>query len=158
MDYIKTYSSKEIAERLSIQPVTVRKYSQMLESQGYSFTRDNNNWRQYSEDDIAYLKYIVNMRKSGNSLDECIEHVANLYNSNLSISQPDTPLQKPLNEIFNFIQEQQDFNQKLLKQIDQRDKRLAERDRNLMIVLDELSKTKKQIAATKQKKWWQFWK
>lgn len=157
MNYIKTYSSKEIAKRLSIQPVTVRKYSQMLEDQGYSFTRDNNNWRQYSDNDIEYLRYIVNMRKAGNSLGECIEHVANLYKSNLSISQPDTPIQKPLSEIFNFIQEQQDFNQKFLKQIEQRDKRLAERDKNLMIVLNELTEAKKQIAAS-EKKWWQFWK
>ncbi|WP_445490006.1 hypothetical protein [Niallia sp. 03133] len=36
---IKTYSSKDVAKRLSIEPVTVRKYSQMLEDEGYSFNK-----------------------------------------------------------------------------------------------------------------------
>ncbi|MEK3956143.1 MULTISPECIES: MerR family transcriptional regulator [Psychrobacillus] len=44
----KTYSSKEVAKRLSIQPVTIRKYSQLLEEQGYLFAKAENGWRQYS--------------------------------------------------------------------------------------------------------------
>lgn len=40
---INAYSSKNVAKRLSVEPVMIRKYSQMLEEQGYSFKKDNNN-------------------------------------------------------------------------------------------------------------------
>lgn len=55
---IKTYSSKDVAKRLSIEPVTVRKYSQMLEEHGYSFNKDEKGWRHYTEDDIRFLEYL----------------------------------------------------------------------------------------------------
>ncbi|WP_133141839.1 MerR family transcriptional regulator, partial [Clostridioides difficile] len=70
------YSSKDVAKRLSIEPVTVRKYSQMLEEQGYSFKKDEKNWRQYSEDDVHFLEYICHLKEMGKSLDESIQHVA----------------------------------------------------------------------------------
>ncbi|WP_040038000.1 MerR family transcriptional regulator [Bacillus thermotolerans] len=67
----------------------------MLEEQGYSFQKDNNNWRQYNEDDIQYLKYISSMKAKGKSLDQAIQHIASLYHSNLTILQPDMSLQEP---------------------------------------------------------------
>src|SRR5690625_1495064 len=104
----KTYSSSQVSNRLSIEPVTVRKYSQMLEHKGYIFQKDNNNWRMYSEDDITFLKYICNMRDMGKPLDESIDHIANLYQLNLSISKPDTTIQNPQNQVFEFMKNQQE--------------------------------------------------
>lgn len=147
---IKTYSSRDVAKRLLIEPVTVRKYSQMLEEQGYSFKKDEKGWRHYSEDDIKFLEYLCNMKLMGKSLDESVKHVASLYRANLSISQPDTSLQEE-NPMLQFIKSQEEFNKKLLERMDQRDK-------NLMAAIRELQETKKQIAAATQKKWWQFWK
>lgn len=154
----KTYSSSEVAKRLSIKPVTVRKYSQMLEEQGYSFQKDNNGWRQYNEDDIQYLKYIASMKAKGKSLDQAIQHIASLYHSNLNILQPDMSLQEPEKRLLNFIQQQEELNRKILDQLEAQEKRQIERDQNLMRVLNELQETKKQIATTSQKRWWQFWK
>jgi len=154
----KTYSSSEVAKRLSIKPVTVRKYSQMLEEQGYSFQKDNNNWRQYNEDDIQYLKYISSMKAKGKSLDQAIQHIASLYHSNLTILQPDMSLQEPEKKLLNFIQQQEELNHKILDQLEAQERRQIERDQNLMRVLNELQETKRQIAATSQKRWWQFWK
>lgn len=150
-----TYSSKDVAKRLSVEPVTIRKYSQMLEEQGYSFKKDNNNWRQYSEEDIVFLEYICNMRDMGKSLDESVQHVASLYRLNLSIAKPDTALQEPKEQLMNFIQNQQEFNQKILERLDAQEQRQAERDRNLMLALRETQEAKQQIAASK-KKWWKL--
>lgn len=151
-----TYSSKDVAKRLSVEPVTIRKYSQMLEEQGYSFKRDNNNWRRYSEEDIVFLEYICNMRDMGKSLDESIHHVASLYRLNLSIAKPDTALQEPKEQLMNFIQNQQEFNQQILERLEAQEQRQAERDQSLMHVLRESLEAKQQIAASK-KKWWKFW-
>ncbi|HDR3891054.1 TPA: DUF3967 domain-containing protein [Bacillus cereus] len=47
--------------------------------------------------------------------------------------------------------QQQEFQRIVLQKID-------ERDQNLMSMIRETQETKKLIAATQQKKWWQFWK
>lgn len=47
--------------------------------------------------------------------------------------------------------QQQDFQKAIIQRMD-------ERDQNLMAMIRENQETKKLIAATQQKKWWQFWK
>nr|WP_255257065.1 DUF3967 domain-containing protein [Bacillus toyonensis] len=47
--------------------------------------------------------------------------------------------------------QQQDFQKAVIQRMD-------ERDQNLMTMIRETQETKKLIAATQQKKWWQFWK
>lgn len=47
--------------------------------------------------------------------------------------------------------QQQDFQKAVIQRMD-------ERDQNLMAIIRENQETKKLIAATQQKKWWQFWK
>ena len=145
-----------LIEGLSIQPVTVRKYSQMLEEQGFSFEKDNNGWRQYSEDDIKYLEYLCNMKAMGKSLDQAVNHIATLYRSNLSIAQSAITLQEK-NPLVEFIQAQQEFNQRISDRLEASEKRQIERDQNLLKAIKETQEVKKQLAATQQKKWWKFW-
>lgn len=153
----KTYSSKDVAKRLSIEPVTVRKYSQMLEEQGYSFKKDEKRWRHYSDNDIKFLEYLCNMKAMGKSLEESVKHVASLYQSSLSISQADISLQSE-DILLEFIRSQHEFNKKILERLEAQEKRQTERDENLIKALRESQEVKKQIAATQQKKWWQFLK
>ncbi|SCM99107.1 Uncharacterized protein BWINRASL_05338 [Bacillus mycoides] len=47
--------------------------------------------------------------------------------------------------------QQQDFQKAVIQRMD-------ERDQSLMTMIRETQETKKLIAATQQKKWWQFWK
>lgn len=153
----KTYSSKDVAKRLSVQPVTVRKYSQMLEDEGYSFEKDQNKWRQYSEDDVRFLEYLCNMRTMGKPLDEAVKHVASLYRSNLSISQSATTLQSE-NVLFEFMKAQHEFNQKIITRLETQERGQIERDKNLLEAIRETQEVKKQLATANQKKWWKFWK
>lgn len=153
---MKVYSSKEVAERLSLQPVTVRKYSQMLEEQGYIFTKDDKGWRLYSEDDIVSLQYLSNMRAAGKTLNESVDYVATLYRSNLSLSQSAISLQEQ-NPLVEFVQMQQAFNQKILERLEASENRQIERDQNLLKALRETQEVKK-LVLSKQKRWWEFWK
>lgn len=150
----KIYSSKEVAKRLSIQPVTVRKYSQMLEDKGVSFAKDEKGWREYSEENIKFLEYLCNMKSMGKSLEEAIDHMATLYHANLSISPSAISLQEQ-KTLTDFMQAQLEFNQKLVEQLERIENRQIERDNNLIRVLRESQEAKKEIAATAQKKWWQ---
>ncbi|MEZ7173753.1 DUF3967 domain-containing protein [Sporosarcina sp. OR05] len=153
---MKIYSSKEVAERLKLQPVTVRKYSQMLEEQGYSFTKDDKGWRLYSEDDITSLQYLSNMRAAGKTLHESVDYVATLYRSNLSLSQSAISLQES-NPMMEFMKAQQEFNQKILERLEASEKRQMERDQNLLKAIRETQEVKKLILS-KKKRWWEFWK
>lgn len=152
----KLYSSKEVAKRLSIQPVTVRKYSQMLEDKGVSFKKDEKGWREYSEDHIAFLEYLCNMKSMGKSLEESANHIAMLYRANLSIAQPAISLHEP-NILIEFMKVQHEFNEKLVAQLEKIEQRQMERDHNLMQVLLETQEAKKELVATQQKKWWRLW-
>lgn len=160
----KVYSSKEVAKRLSIEAVTVRKYSQMLEKQGYFFQKDDKNWRQYTENDIYFLRHVRDIKDLGKSLEESINYVAYLYRRHQDVSQPDMTTQFPQEEVHSFqeelrsfIKSQQEFNQEILKMLEVQE-RQKERDRSLMFAINQSLGTQKKISAMKRKKWWQFWK
>lgn len=152
------YSSKDVAKRLSVQPVTLRKYAQLLEDKGVSFTKDEKGWRAYSEENIRFLEYLCNMKLMGKSLEEAADHIATLYRMNLSIAQPAIPLQGE-NLFIEFMKTQQDFNQKLMEQLNkieqrQLEQQQIERDHMFMQTIRE---SQKQQTTTPQKKWWNFW-
>lgn len=90
------YASKDVAKRLSVHPVTLRKYAQLLKDKGVSFTKDEKGWLTYSEENIRFLEYLCNMKTIGRSLEEAADHIAVLYRANLSIAQPAIPLQEEI--------------------------------------------------------------
>lgn len=61
------------------------------------------------------------------------------------------------NPLVEFIQTQQEFNQRVLERLEASEKRQVERNQNLMIAIRETQEVKKQLAATQQKRWWNFW-
>lgn len=149
------YSSKDVAKRLSLQPVTVRKYSQLLEEHGYVFEKDEKGWRQYSEEHIASLEYLCTMKAMGKSLEESAQHIATLYRSNLALSKPAIPLQEA-NPLIELVQMQQEFNQKLLDRLETLEKNQIEREQHLLQAIQDTQDEKKLIGKA-QKKWWKIW-
>ncbi|KAA6450864.1 DUF3967 domain-containing protein [Bacillus swezeyi] len=153
-------TSKDVSSRLGIETVTVRKYSKLLESHGYFFERDTKGWRLYNKDDLSAIEYLYNMNKlDGQSLQKAAEHIAHLYRSKLTVSQPDTPIQNDEGHaLFQFVKQQEKFNKMMLERIELFEKRQQERDEMLMKSLRESQETQKMLAAAREKKWWQFWK
>lgn len=154
----KRYASSEVAKRILVEPVTVRKYSQMLEAKGYIFEKDEKDRRRYTEDDLTAFQHLITLRQGGLSLEESIEKIAELYRLNLSILRSDTALQQEQSPLLTFMKRQEEFNQKILERFEEQEKRQDQRDQNLLLTLKETLEVKKQIAAAQTKKWWQFWK
>ena len=152
---ITLYASKHVAKRLSVQPVTLRKYAQLLEDKGLSFTKDEKGWRTYSEENIRFLEYLCDMKSTGKSLEEAADHIAALYRANLSIAQPAIPLQEE-HSFTTLMKAQHEFNQKLVEQLERIEQRQIERDQQLMKAIRETQEAKKQLAATQKKKWWKL--
>lgn len=152
------YSSKDVAKRLSVQPVTLRKYAQLLEDKGVLFTKDEKGWRSYSEENIRFLEYLCNMKTMGKSLEEAADYIATLYRANLAIAPSAIPLQEE-QMWTDFMKAQYEFNQKLIEQLERIEQRQIDRDQQLMKAIRETQEAKKELAATLQnKKWWKFWK
>jgi DNA-binding transcriptional MerR regulator len=60
----KSYWSREVAELLGISDSTLRKYCLILEQNGYSFLRDDNNRRAFIERDVIALRKFQEMAKN----------------------------------------------------------------------------------------------
>ena len=60
------------------------------------------------------------------------------------------------------MEQQEAQSRHLLEQLRNRDEyiasKLEQRDRDLMAAIRATQETQKMIAATQQKRWWQFWK
>ena len=163
----KRYTSKEIAKRINIEPVTLRKYSIELEKRGMEFEKNENNWRLYSDIDLSYFRYLARLRDDGVSLEDAMTTVIDLYKSNLNIMPkkieenditiPDMRALE-LQKVAEFMEEQRLFNQQILEKMTKAELRAQERDQLLLTAMKESLETRKQIAAAiEKKKWWQFW-
>lgn len=157
-------TSKDIAKEISVEPVTVRKYAQALEDKGYTFLKNDRDWRVYKESDIKALEYFKVLRESNYSVEDCAERVATLYRENLAIADTDIAIQKRnLNKFEAFKEQQESFNKELINRLEKQQNyfegRLEERDQKLIEVLREVQDTKKLIAAAEEKKkpWWKLW-
>lgn len=154
----KTYTTSEVAKRINISPVTVRKYAQLLEEKGYVYTRDHKGWRQFTNQDLGALEHISTLRHNNHfSVEESINQISSLYRDKFSVLPTDTALQEETS-LEDFMKTQVEFNKKVLDRLDQQEKRQAERDQNLTIAMREILDNKRQIASAKQKRWWKFWK
>jgi DNA-binding transcriptional MerR regulator len=58
---MKEYSTKDIANIVSIAAPTVRKYAQVLEKAGYVFTKNENGFRVFTDSDIEIFEQMKSM-------------------------------------------------------------------------------------------------
>jgi len=59
----RTYTGKEVARKLGIGASTLRKWSLLLEQQGYWFVRDSQNRREYRQIDVTALERFYRLTK-----------------------------------------------------------------------------------------------
>lgn len=73
---VKVYSPGEIAKLLNVKESTLRKYSILLEKTGYTFQRNNQKQRWYSDNDVIALQKLVTLKNNADmSLKDCAESV-----------------------------------------------------------------------------------
>lgn len=172
------YGSSDIALTLKIQESTLRKYSLLLEKNGYEFLKNESGHRAYFDEDIIVLKKMIELK---NSTDMTLEQASKsviAWKKGGDIALRDTEENRHVvryNELFeefkSFKEQQLDynaqlmnFNRELLERLDKQEEyiksSIEERDRKLMLALRETLETKQQLAFTEQeeKKWWKFWK
>lgn len=163
-----TYWSRQIADLIGIGDSTLRKWCRILESHGYRFLRDENERRAFIDHDAVALRYFKELTQDkGVSLDIAAKSIVErfgqeaIHTMSLSAMPENDRYTSDMQRLFEHIQNQEDFNSKLLEELTAQRRYIEEsiqrRDDVLMQTIREMLETKKQLAAA-QKKWWMFWK
>jgi DNA-binding transcriptional MerR regulator len=172
------YWNKEVADILQIGDSTLRRWCLLLEENGYNFNKDQNNNRAFNDQDLIILRRFKEVSKTKgvtlngavNAILSTVErpnqttlvHEVEHKGDENDIVQSESKVL--LDKIMNKLEKQEEFNQELLKRLDQQqeyiDKNINHRDEQLMAVLREIQETKKLTAVTTEEKksWWKWWR
>lgn len=157
----KAYWNHEVAERLQMGKSTLRRWCMELEKQGYIFSKGEQESRAFTKRDVLILEKIKKLQSEGEKLEYAIKQVISEQEQALL-----TPQSTPRPVDIDWQAERAQLKQELLAEIKQEllsseqriFHRLEDRDQLLMQHVREMQETKKLMAVTLQKKWWQFWK
>lgn len=157
----KAYWNHEVAEQLQMGKSTLRRWCLELEKQGYIFSKGEQESRAFTKRDVLVLEKIKELQNKGEKLEHAIKRVINGHEQALL-----TPQSIPRSVDIDWQAERAQLKRELLAEIkkellssEQRIfHRLEDRDQLLMQYVREMQETKKIMAATEQKKWWQFWR
>jgi len=140
---LTTYTPGELASKLKIQPGTLRKYSQLLETKGVSFERDSQDHRIYYENDYQNFYYLCELRRRNTPVDKAITQIAELYLQNLTTLQTATTQQSD--------DSQAEIIRVLQKELEEARNERKETNELLYQIVAELRATREQVAAIQEK-------
>ncbi|WP_141535112.1 MerR family transcriptional regulator, partial [Bacillus cereus] len=74
------YSSSEVYSRLGVSGSTLRKYSDVLEREGYDVRKNNRGRREYTEFDVVLIEQLVELSKQdGMTLEKAAKMIAKQF-------------------------------------------------------------------------------
>ncbi|MEB9862844.1 DUF3967 domain-containing protein [Bacillus cereus] len=198
------YSPSDVAEQLGIQSSTLRKYADVLEREGYSFTKNERGHRKYREVDVLVFRKVINLKNDTDvTLDNAAKQIVSWHQGVEVLplerheieryEEPDfnaTTLQTTIQEQNKVIERQNELLQELTRRLAEQDQRFTQRESELMSAIEtiqesqkliatnnsedmaknknrdemlmqtirEVQDVKKMLAASKDRKWYEFWK
>ncbi len=168
------YDTSTVSKILGVQESTLRKYCALMGKHNYEFNKNTVGHRIFYKKDIEVIKKIVDLKNAGSlTLNESVKTILESDIDDVSavepISNPDYA--KILDEFATFKNEQQQFNQQLIEQLQKQQdyikNSIEERDKKLMFAIKESMEMRRQLVAAeeekkenekKKKSWWHFWK
>lgn len=163
MDLI--YDTEMVSNILGVQSSTIRKYCTLMQKYGYEFNKNSVGHRVFYSKDIVLIKKIVELKNSSSlTLTDAVQTILNSDIADItdieSIANPS--YEKLLKQFEEFKNQQMEFNKTLLQQLEKQQEYIKnsinERDLKLLAAIKDSMETRKQIAESKRKLWWQFWK
>lgn len=174
----------QVAKRLKISPSTVKKYYLLIESYNcYAFKRDERERIIFDDYDVKLLQRLVELKSMPQVTleDACKlllkEEGLTVNNTDMTVITPGADdLKEVLRELKDTVELQQkqlqnqneqiakltnvlEAQQKLLTHSNTIEKQqVTDRDKAVMTVMRELQEVKQMVAASNEKKWYQFWK
>lgn len=170
-----TYDTLEVSKVLGVQESTIRKYCTLMQKNGYQFHKSSVGHRMFFDKDIEVIKKITILKNTSSlTLEQAVKSILNVNIDDITDIEPisNNDFSQLLQHFEQFKNEQMQFNQKLLGQLEQQQSyikdSLEERDRKLMFSIKESMETRRQLTATineiekqkeqRKKSRWLFWK
>ena len=168
----KAFWSSEVAKMLGVQDVTVRSWALRLEKYGYTFMRDSNDKRAYTERDISVLRYLQSQVQDKKlKLDDAARMTADRFKTEneqeeyrimgIAIAKQENALESRYDKLLRshealliWMEETKNTQQGLLERLERQEQRQEERDRALMQTMRELMEQRR-IEADEKKSFWQ---
>lgn len=161
------YDTVTVSKMLGVQESTLRKYCALMQKHQYEFNKNSVGHRVFYPKDVEVIKEIVTLKNSGSlTLSQAVKAILESDIDDITDAAPiANPDYSKLLEVFEtFKNNQMQFNQKLLEQLEKQqnyiENSIDERDKKLMLALKESMETRRQLAAEEEKKksWWKFWR
>lgn len=161
---------KDMANILNIKPVTVRKYSEILERAGYVITRSESGRRQYTQKDATVFVQMKELcERSGMTIEAAANYVVahdmkeNGTIATLEISPPEQSViqyEERYNEIKQFMMSLEEQNRNQEHELDRLHQRMDEQNSNLTVLLREVLETRRMLASAEEERRnaWKFWR
>lgn len=154
-EQMKTYSPKEMADILNIQPSTLRRYSSTLEEQGYKIERNNQNHRFYKEADIVIFQHIITGTQENLTLEEAIDqavHVKDDSNHVISTSTEELISYHDAAKIKDILYRQNELIRHLVDRLDKQEDYMKKRDKLLVTYMEDIAKNKKELPSSEKRR------
>lgn len=149
---MKVYSPSDIASVLQIKPATLRKYSALLEQYGYHIERNSQNHRYYRDKDIVTIRNVIRGTGGDVTLEQSVQNVIKLASSGELTNDTKSSNESNNSDIKELKEMVQALTDKVDQQQDYINNHIKERDKAIMLALDELQQSKKQIASEAEQK------
>lgn len=144
---MEVYSPNEVAQQLKIKPATLRKYSIMLENNGYTINRNSQNHRYYTDKDVMTLKRVITSKSSDVTLEEAINNVISVHDHNTytndmhnEITPYNTVMNDDIKQLKEMVQAQSEqidlqmiYIKELTERIDQQQKYITGQQEQLQL-------------------------
>lgn len=171
LELVKTdrvYSSSEISKKLGIASATLRKYNSYFSKVGIHFKKEKGKLV-YSEEDLEMFRMLMKVHEtSGTNLETAVAEVASVLQHSKPVAEPVASVVEPVVEVTQPVAEpqqpkQESLEEKLLKRMDEQDKKMQEmkeyidtslekRDKQMMDTIRTIQEIKDQ-----QKKGFFYW-
>lgn len=174
----KFYSNTELAKKLGIPEATLRTYKSYFTRTGITFNKKGKKIV-YTEDQFQMFRDMLKLHREGNNtIKECVESVVNSIqhvehsvesvvnilptdSTNTTDSTNETITQTVVEDLLkrvSLLEDQSNEQKEKIEFLNEELAKMPERDKQLMNVIRDIQEVKKEVAASKEKKWWQFWR
>jgi DNA-binding transcriptional MerR regulator len=168
----QAFWTSEVAAMLGVQDVTVRSWALRLEKFGYSFIRDDNDKRAFSEHDVSVFRYLQSQVQDKKlKLDDAARMTADRFKVHhqqeengimtIAIANQENALEARYDSLLRshealltWMEKQEKAQQEILSKLDQQAQRQEQRDQALMQTMRELLEQRRIEAAESNKSWW----
>ncbi|PFZ61825.1 DNA-binding protein [Bacillus wiedmannii] len=154
------YSPGDVAEQLSIQSSTLRKYADVLEKEGYTFIKNERGHRKYRESDVMVFRKVINLKNDTDmTLENATKQIVSWHQGVevLTLERHDieryeesdfnaTPLQTMIQEQKEVIEKQNELLQELTKRLTEQDQRFGQRELEFLSAIQSIQDSQKLIA------------